>query len=109
MTQPRRAESSRFRPGRQHVRSSQAPTNKPVSPSVTNSGMPPASVPITATPHACASRTLSPNGSAVDRVDDHVERAEDSGDLIDGTDERDAVAEQVCPLRPQVRLVGTLV
>ena len=29
-------------------------------------GMPPASVPITGTPHACASRTLSPKGSDVD-------------------------------------------
>ena len=48
--------------------SSPGSKRRPFSPSWTNSGMPPAAPATTATPHACASSTVRPNGSARDAL-----------------------------------------
>ena len=65
------------------------PPAGPSSPSVTNSGMPPASVPITGTPQAWASRTLSPNGSEAEALTSTSSERSTAGTSSTGPTKRD--------------------
>ncbi len=78
-------------------------TSRPVSPSVTNSGMPPASVPITGTPHAWASRTLSPNGSEFDALTSTSSERSTAGTSSTGPTKRERSPSRARRLRPQLR------
>ena len=84
-------------------------TSRPVSPSVTNSGMPPASVPTTGTPARLRLEHAQPEWLRGRRVDEDVEGAQDRGHVVDRSDEARTVAEQTSRLGPQRGLVGAVV